>query len=302
MSLRPIGWIARTALAAAMVALSVSDLTARSSKWGTFENCKLIPNPANDGDSFHVRVKRKEYIFRLYFVDAPENDPGLIDRLDEQAKYFGITIAQTLQVGELAKTFTSEKLSHPFTVRTCRQDALGRSKRERFYAIVQVGSEDLAEELVKNGLARIHGASAKPAGLLTADAEWAKLEQLQSDAKGEKVGAWGVNFGRMTVRSLKEGGTPYDPFGAFFHTQKIDSANAATDLNRPRKMKGAGLPPNHKLDINAASSAELENIPGLGPAMAERIIAARPFRSADDLRSVKGIGDAKYAKIRPYFN
>ena len=136
MSLRPIGWIARTALAGAIVALSISDLTARSSKWGTFENCKLIPNPANDGDSFHVRVKRKEYIFRLYFVDAPENDPGLIDRLDEQAKYFGITIAQTLQVGELAKTFTSEKLSHPFTVRTCRQDGLGRSKRERFYAIV----------------------------------------------------------------------------------------------------------------------------------------------------------------------
>ena len=67
-------------------------------------------------------------------------------------------------------------------------------------------------------------------------------------------------------------------------------------------MKGAGFPPNHKLDINTASSVELENIPGLDPAMAERIIAARPFRSADDLRSVKGIGDAKYAKIRPYFN
>ena len=300
MSLRPIGWIARTALAGAIVALSISDLTARSSKWGTFENCKLIPNPANDGDSFHVRVKRKEYIFRLYFVDAPENDPGLIDRLDEQAKYFGITIAQTLQVGELAKTFTSEKLSHPFTVRTCRQDALGRSKRERFYAIVQVGSQDLAEELVKNGLARIHGESAKPAGLFTADAEWAKLEELQSDAKGEKVGAWGVNFGPMTVRSQKEGGTSYDPFRAFFHTQKIDSGNA--DLSRPVKMKGAGFPPNHKLDINAASSDELKNIPGLGPAMAERIIAARPFRSANDLRSVKGIGDAKYAKIRPYFN
>jgi competence protein ComEA len=106
----------------------------------------------------------------------------------------------------------------------------------------------------------------------------------------------------MTVRSQKEGGIPYDPFRAFFHRQKIDSANPATDLNRPVKMKGAGFPPNHKLDINAASSAELENISGLGPAMAERIIAARPFRSADDLRSVKGIGDAKYAKIRPYFN
>ena len=31
-----------------------------------------MENPANDGDSFHVRAKEKEFIFRLYFVDTPE--------------------------------------------------------------------------------------------------------------------------------------------------------------------------------------------------------------------------------------
>jgi DNA uptake protein ComE-like DNA-binding protein len=35
--------------------------------------------------------------------------------------------------------------------------------------------------------------------------------------------------------------------------------------------------------------------------MAARIIAARPFKSADDLKKVSGIGDKKYAQIRPYF-
>ena len=37
--------------------------------------------------------------------------------------------------------------------------------------------------------------------------------------------------------------------------------------------------------------------------IAERIIAARPFKSADDLQRVKGIGAGKrYEKIRPFFN
>jgi DNA uptake protein ComE-like DNA-binding protein len=35
--------------------------------------------------------------------------------------------------------------------------------------------------------------------------------------------------------------------------------------------------------------------------MARRIIDARPFRSADDLKKVNGIGDKKYAEIRLYF-
>ena len=47
------------------------------------------------------------------------------------------------------------KLSHPFVVRTCKQDALGRSKMERFYAFVEVDHRDLGEELVANGLSPV---------------------------------------------------------------------------------------------------------------------------------------------------
>jgi competence ComEA-like helix-hairpin-helix protein len=56
-----------------------------------------------------------------------------------------------------------------------------------------------------------------------------------------------------------------------------------------------------KIDINAATKKELKTIPSIGPVMAARIIAARPFRSADDLKKVNGIGDKKYETIRPYF-
>jgi competence protein ComEA len=63
------------------------------------------------------------------------------------------------------------------------------------------------------------------------------------------------------------------------------------------------LLPQTKLNANTASFAELENVPGIGPVIAQRIIEARPFKSADDLQRVKGIGGGKrYEKIRPFFN
>ena len=50
-----------------------------------------------------------------------------------------------------------------------------------------------------------------------------------------------------------------------------------------------------------ATEKELTTVPGIGHVIAFRIIAARPFRSADDLKRVSGIGEKKYAQIRPYF-
>ena len=55
------------------------------------------------------------------------------------------------------------------------------------------------------------------------------------------------------------------------------------------------------IDVNTATEKELTTVPGIGHVMAARLIAARPFRSADDLKKVSGIGDKKYAQIRPYF-
>ena len=50
-------------------------------KWVALTNCRYLPNPANDGDSFHVAAGNKKYLFRLYFVDAPETDASLADRI-----------------------------------------------------------------------------------------------------------------------------------------------------------------------------------------------------------------------------
>jgi hypothetical protein len=112
-------------------------------KWTKLEQCQLVPNPGNDGDSFHVRANDKEYIFRLYLVDAPEIDAANPARLIEQAKYFAVSVPQVIELGEEAKLFVQEKLAEPFTLFTRMSNAMGRSKLERFYAFVQTKDGDL---------------------------------------------------------------------------------------------------------------------------------------------------------------
>lgn len=58
-----------------------------------------------------------------------------------------------------------------------------------------------------------------------------------------------------------------------------------------------------RVRINSASASELQQLPGIGPALAQRIVETRSrgrFSSADDLLRVPGIGKAKLAKLRDY--
>lgn len=270
--------------------LSSIDVGAGTGDWITLENCRLVQNAANDGDSFHVSVNGKEYIFRLYLVDAPETDAVNPARLVEQAKDFGITVPQVIQLGVTAKAFTGEKLGEPFTVITRMANAMGRSNIERFYAFVQTKDGDLGEQLIANGLARIHGTRATPPGAGSPAAERQRLEQLENEAKRRKVGGWGMSGQPSNVASA----TP-QPVASAAASILLTPALTAPTKNTERAADAG------KLDINTATEKELRLIPGIGPVMAGRIIAARPFRRADDLKKVNGIGDKKYDQIRPYF-
>ena len=59
-----------------------------------------------------------------------------------------------------------------------------------------------------------------------------------------------------------------------------------------------------RVNINTASSAELQRVPGIGPKTAERILAMRrsvgKFHGVDDLLAVRGIGPKKLEKMKPY--
>jgi len=304
------------ALIAVVVWGASGHLRARdqSKDWIVLKDCRLIPNPANDGDSFHVSAGNKEYLFRLYLVDAPETDEMTPRRLVDQAKYFQITVPQAIEVGRAAKDFTQEKLSQPFTVFTHMSDAMGRSRLERFYAFVETRQGDLGEQLVRDGLARSYGFKAAPPGLTSSRIEVAKLQQLEDEAKRDQIGAWGVNAGRLNARTqtpsvfssfVANGKTPprlapadspsvFPPIAK--QSASITRSSVATNGSHAKEKIPLG-----NIDINTATEKELTTVPGIGHVMAARIIAARPFRSADNLKRVSGIGEKKYAKIRPFF-
>jgi competence protein ComEA len=51
-------------------------------------------------------------------------------------------------------------------------------------------------------------------------------------------------------------------------------------------------------DLNTADQKALEGLPGIGPALAKKIMEARPFQSVDDLAKVKGMTKAKMAALK----
>lgn len=57
------------------------------------------------------------------------------------------------------------------------------------------------------------------------------------------------------------------------------------------------------MDLNSATASQLDTLPGVGPVLAQRIVDWRTqhlkFDSVDQLQSVSGIGDAKFADLKP---
>ena len=61
----------------------------------------------------------------------------------------------------------------------------------RYYAVSKTSEDkDVGEELLKAGLARVHGRSAAAPEGQKAEAQDARLEQLKADARAGKAGLW----------------------------------------------------------------------------------------------------------------
>src|SRR5437763_6747077 len=81
----------------------------------------------------------------------------------------------------------------------------------------------------------------------------------------------------------------------------LGSAEAA----RRGLRAGAGMRPERlaawdaPVDVNRATLAELASLDGIGPKLAARIVAGRPFRSVEEVATVRGIGRRRLARLRP---
>jgi competence ComEA-like helix-hairpin-helix protein len=91
--------------------------------------------------------------------------------------------------------------------------------------------------------------------------------------------------------------------------EALDRAPVATPPTTPRpeaRPVSDTTPPRARtpLDLNLASQHDLERLPGIGAGLATRIVDTRAqrgvFASVDDLRRVRGIGNATLARLRPF--
>lgn len=91
---------------------------------------------------------------------------------------------------------------------------------------------------------------------------------------------------------LVDGGRVYVPA-----VGEVDPSTVASGM-----APDAGAAASGPIDLNVASAADLEGLPGVGPATAAAIVGDRerngPFASVDDLDRVPGIGPAKLAALR----
>ncbi len=121
-----------------------------------------------------------------------------------------------------------------------------------------------------------------PEGARAADAVNA-CGGLLPTADGEKINM---------AQSLKDGQQLKVPEKA--------GTNGKTDSGKMDKTKAADS--GEKVNINTADEKALDTLPGVGPAMAKRIIEYREsegaFQSIEDIKKIRGIGEAKFAKMK----
>jgi endonuclease YncB( thermonuclease family) len=257
--------------------------------------CRVVEAPWADGDSFQVALPGgRTATLRLYGVDCIEwhvNDETDARRLRAQRRYFGIgggealeSMAKARSFGEKAAARTRGLLAKPFTVHTAFSKAPGG---ERFYAFVETaGGEDLAAVLVREGLARAFGvARQRPDGTGAGDYR-ESLGDLELTAAAARKGIWAeTDWARIAQdREL----------------ERKETAELNSMFSNPIPAGG--------VDPNTASERELDSLPGIGPALAKRIVAARAggkFESPGDLLRVRGMsqklldgigGDLKFPK------
>ncbi len=84
-------------------------------------------------------------------------------------------------------------------------------------------------------------------------------------------------------------------------TTKATSKTAAQAKGAAKSKRAATtLKPGQKVNVNTASLEDLDGLFGIGPAKARAIMNARPFKTIEDLKKVRGIGEATFEELKDH--
>lgn len=275
---------------AAVLILCAAAVAFAESPLEEFRNCELLPGDWADGDSFPVRLRDgRQLVARLYGVDCIEwhvTTESLARRLREQQRYFGLggdnpakTASLARNFGRQAAEFTAKSLAAPFTIHTAHSNARGGEASNRVYVFVKThDGRDLATLLVEAGLARAFGVTRETPDQISGSDYREQLHDAELVAAAGRKGIWAA--------------TDWQRISADRANERREAAELARVLQPSAPAEG--------VDINTADAEQLQTLGGIGPKLAQRIIAARriqPFRSVEDLDRVEGVGPGLIAKI-----